>query len=624
MKTFVDYFYLTLLSLCGLLLLCSVFVVSPEAVNGTVVGKVSWFNWSMLLFSFSLLLIIIIKKGNIPYIIAIPDWCVISFLIVVAGSYQWFSNPAPGKVAFVFQLGVLWFLMRATFQMFPQVIHFFLFIIMYSGLIEALWGFGQLYNITGSYHSVFRITGSFYNPGPYSGYLAVMFPITMGLSFYYRRKAQSTLDPNMVLYICTLLSLVLIITLLPATMSRASWIAAIISGIWVLWMELSFTERLKHLWKSHRGILLVSSVIVLFLCIGAAVGTYSLKKDSADGRLLMWKITTNAILDNSMMSVGIGGFSDAYSNAQESYFASGEASPREAIVAGSPEYAFNEYLQLILEEGIFGFLIFMGLAGFCFYFGVKNKQIAACGGLISLGILCFFSYPMQLPSFKILTVLLLTLVIMPIRRPFYPRYFQHRRGCARAIVVCSIVAFLLSSFITWGQIGTYNSYHQWSNLKVLQQTKAYESALSEYEKLYPRLKHESAFLFEYAQCLTGLKQYDKANDILKKAAVLSTDPMIYNVMAKNYQALGKYSDAEKYLYKSLNLLPERIYPYYLLTKLYAEPAFYQPDKMKKAGELVLTKEPKVQSTAIKEMRNEIKKLLAEKNIKQADLPVPEP
>ena len=464
MRSFADYLYLTLLSLCGLLMLCSVFVVSPEVVNGTVVGKISWFNWTMVFFSFSLLLIVIKKKGNIPFTITIPDWCILSFLIVVAGSYQWLWNPAPGKVAFIFQLGVLWFLMRATFQMFPQVTHFFLFIIMYSGLIEALWGFAQLYNITGSYHSLFRMTGSFYNPGPYSGYLAIILPITLGLSFYYRRKAQSAFDPNMVLYVCTLFCLVLIITLLPASMSRASWLAAIVSGIWVLWMELSLTRHLKKLWITHRKIMLTASTIALVFVIGAAIGIYFLKKDSADGRLLMWKITTNAIMDNSMMAVGIGGFSQAYASAQEAYFASGNASSTEALVAGSPEYAFNEYLQLMLEEGIFGFLILIGLIGYCLYAGIKNKRIAACGGLISLAILCFFSYPMQLPSFKILAVMLLSLAIMPIRWPFYPRYFKNNQRCARAIIVFSVIAFLLSSSVTFSQIGVYSSYHQWSNL----------------------------------------------------------------------------------------------------------------------------------------------------------------
>lgn len=39
------------------------------------------------------------------------------------------------------------------------------------------------------------------------------------------------------------------------------------------------------------------------------------------------------------------------------------------------------------------------------------------------------------------------------------------------------------------------------------------------------------------------------------------------------------------------------------------PEYLQRDKLQKMAELVLTKEPKVQSTAVREMREEIRKLL---------------
>ena len=44
-------------------------------------------------------------------------------------------------------------------------------------------------------------------------------------------------------------------------------------------------------------------------------------------------------------------------------------------------------------------------------------------------------------------------------------------------------------------------------------------------------------------------------------------------------------------------------------RLYAVPEYLQRDKLQKMAELVLTKEPKVQSTAVREMREEIRKLL---------------
>lgn len=46
-----------------------------------------------------------------------------------------------------------------------------------------------------------------------------------------------------------------------------------------------------------------------------------------------------------------------------------------------------------------------------------------------------------------------------------------------------------------------------------------------------------------------------------------------------------------------------------LTKLYTEPDFYEPNKLQQAARAVLTKEPKVQSTAIREMREEVKKII---------------
>ena len=85
--------------------------------------------------------------------------------------------------------------------------------------------------------------------------------------------------------------------------------------------------------------------------------------------------------------------------------------------------------------------------------------------------------------------------------------------------------------------------------------------------------------------------------------------MLYYIIAKNEQSMGHYQKAEYLLLHALDILPERIYPYYLLCKLYAEPDFYQDEKIQAAVHAVLTKEPKVNSRAIQEMREESKKIL---------------
>ena len=53
--------------------------------------------------------------------------------------------------------------------------------------------------------------------------------------------------------------------------------------------------------------------------------------------------------------------------------------------------------------------------------------------------------------------------------------------------------------------------------------------------------------------------------------------------------LGDYREAEEELLQAIGILPERLYPYYLLAKLYAEPEFYQVDKLRAAAGAVLTK-----------------------------------
>ena len=48
-----------------------------------------------------------------------------------------------------------------------------------AGAIEAVWGLLQVYGYEPSNHSLYALTGSFYNPGPYSGFLAMCLPLAL-------------------------------------------------------------------------------------------------------------------------------------------------------------------------------------------------------------------------------------------------------------------------------------------------------------------------------------------------------------------------------------------------------------------------------------------------------------
>lgn len=269
-----------------------------------------------------------------------------------------------------------------------------------------------------------------------------------------------------------------------------------------------------------------------------------------------------------------------------------EFTSTEELVAGSPEYAFNEYLQIAVEYGVLFLLVVLLIIVFCLWIGITEKRLSACAGLISVLVFAFSSYPMQIPGFAIAFYFLLAACVV---------------GSSRLQILFFIIMIALLGSYYW-KYNQYNACEEWFRYKMHYNIGAFRLAKEGYEKIYPELNDRGAFLFEYGHSLHKLKEYNSSTAILKEAMAHSCDPMILNIIGKNYQAIGKYEKAEEYFIRSTHRLPGRIYPYYLLAKLYAEPEYRHPEKLKQAVQIVLTKEPKVQSTAIREMREEVKLL----------------
>lgn len=138
----------------------------------------------------------------------------------------------------------------------------------------------------------------------------------------------------------------------------------------------------------------------------------------------------------------------------------------------------------------------------------------------------------------------------------------------------------------------------------------YTAANEAYHKLYPQLDERGEFLFEYGHSLYKSGRYDLSNSFLEQAALYSTDPMILNIIGKNYQEMQYYEKAETYYWAvsppfagaDLSLL-------WLLAKLHMRSRATGIERMfEKMQRIVLTKEPKVYSTAIREMRSEVEKI----------------
>ena len=590
--------HIFLLSTGGTLLLCTPLIHTTELVNGLVIGKMCWFHLVMLFFSVCVFFVALTKRAT-AIAFSSSDLLLLTFTGIVLITYKWSLNPEPEKLIFTGQLVILWFLLRYILTAYREFNFFFLFVGMLTGLVEAVWGMQQLHGYAYSNHSLFRLTGSFFNPGPYCGYLAAVLPVCLWAALKFQKGM------HYFAWICV--GAILIV--LPAGMSRSAWMAAVVACGWVYWTERIGWEKAKAAYKRYKNATIPFIAIVAILAGCAIAGVYGMKRDSADGRLLMWKVTGKAIAGQPLAGTGLGGFPAAYAEAQGKYFATGTATGQEKQVAGCPEYAFNEYLQIGLEQGIGGLIVFVLWLGSIGYYGIRNRQHGAVGGVLALAVFAVSSYPLQLPSFWMILVFLGAICVTKdgtqARSSALPVSSAYPITIISLLSLASVCLFIL-------QKGQYEVYKRWGRMQMVYNNKAYESVSEDYKDLHDKLKHKPEFLFEEAQCLSKTGRYAEAIRVLERAKRLSGDPMIRYMIAKNRQATGDYREAERELLHAIGILPERLYPYYLLAKLYAEPAFYQADKFRAAAGAVLTKEPKVESSAIREMRTEIKKILEKK------------
>jgi O-antigen ligase len=190
-------------------------------------------------------------------------------------------------------------------------------------------------------------------------------------------------------------------------MSRAAWLATIAGSAVVLYKH--YAERLpieKYYLKYKKCIWTTGCVFVLALLLALA-GIYYLKKDSADGRLLTWKVSISLVAKHPF-GVGLGNFSGSYGHEQAAYFASGKGSEQEELLAGNPDYAFNEFLQILIESGIVSFLLFIFIVLQAFRSLIK-KHAGMAGALVALLVFACFSYPFSILPFLIVLVFLISM-----------------------------------------------------------------------------------------------------------------------------------------------------------------------------------------------------------------------
>ncbi len=435
----------------------------------------------------------------------------------------------------------------------------------------------QLWGFAAPGHSRYPATGTFYNPGPFCGFLAVILPIAVG---------NLTNSSGGKLTRClSLIYLLACAAVMPALGGRTGWIAA---AAGMAYTYLSF----KRFNFSRERFVIFILLIIPVIASGAFL-LYRLKPESAAGRLLLWRIGVGAV---SLKGCGWRNVGGALGDSQERFFMSHPDSEF-AEVAGSPEYAFNEFIQTGVAFGVFGLFLFISIISFFLVIAIRRKANGAAGAIISFIIVCCGSYPLQFPEFIILMLLVFASVLpIPEKRG---RLF--RLSVFLSAIVCGTCIIRLDYSIS-------RENERWQTLKFLCYGRMTEENIRQLDSIATLENSSARMLFDYGKALRERGMYRKSNTILKRGLKKSSDPMFLNLIGRNYQDLKGYRLAERYYLRSAHRLPSRLYPKYLLAKLYAAQRPVDSIKLRRACRDVLDFSPKVTSPATARMKTEIRAL----------------
>ncbi len=439
---------------------------------------------------------------------------------------------------------------------------------------EAVMGLCQIAGLVPSAHSTFVLTGSFYNPGPYGGFIALGLPIGLSLSFSRERLPRWS----------GLALVLLILTVLPASASRSAWVAAALScGFVAICHRREAVGRWLRRWWPLLAVLLLS----------AALGAYLLKPDSADGRMLMWRIGLKACAAHPR-GVGWHNVAGTYGDAQEAYFAAGGATAGEIAVAGAPEYLFNEYLQVALAWGCPAALAFVAVLAAAVLAAVRLRLYGAAGAVLAFAVFAFSSYPLQFPLFvAAMGVLIIGVAASACRS----------RLSRSLLAVIGLAAAALIGVEAAAHHRKADTYRRWQPSRILYRSGRHAPAVTAMQAFGDSLEWNPNFMFELGHSLHNIGAYDESNRVLARAARVSADPMIYNVRGKNYQALTLRDSALTELRRAADRLPNRMYPHYLMVLLAAGSDPVDTALLRREARIVLHMPVKVMSPAVREMRD---------------------
>jgi len=456
--------------------------------------------------------------------------------------------------------------------------------IVLSGIAQIVVAILQMSGLILNTNTYFRVGGTLGNPNV----LAMLLLLTIPSAFYLLRRTKS---PGLKYFLVTYALMAFL--LIGFTKCRTALLGSIFIGIFFLLNNnrISINRITRLIWGSALG---VTCAGFIYLVIE--------KSDSMVGRLLIWQSCFVKIVEKPFWGFGNSSFHEVYPDAQR-LFLDGNSTATYLKVADSPQWAYNDFIELWVEGGLITTIGFgMILISLLYYWKTQKHYNITRNNIAFLSAIIFFilaAVNFAYTAWPILLIFIINLAWssrMCMINTQIKLNHKYRLGLFLALLILSGNLFL---GIKTGKNLLFQ-YH-------LRQINA--SSSSDKHQFYSRLKEDyslyAPFTYSYASLLNSENNQYEALELLHRLNSHDRSFQSSFQLAETYLELSDLKSATHYYEESMKFLPNRIQPYFQLFMIeLSEKNFKKAESIKTQ---ILNSDYKGDKSFIKQMKESLLK-----------------
>jgi len=454
------------------------------------------------------------------------------------------------------------------------------------GVIESVWCLLQYISLIDSANTYFSVSGSWVNPNVTAMFLAMCLPVLLALWLIHTGIFRKVIT----------ISFIFILGALMLLSCRTAYIGAGTAIMLILNYRFGIIDWLKI--KKNRPQSLFFIIFSLLILISVGIKLYESKKESADGRLLIWKISTDMLLQKPVTGYGYGMFEREYNLEQAKYISEGKVSYAELKNARHVNMAYNEFLQNAVEGGIVGIILFTALILSLLLLPVYKERYQLFLNLnktkpekqnLTEGQLYIVAAYANIVAFSIMSVMNFTIEAIPVMCLFiiFAAILSIQTFDINSTRQKNILSYLfrfvsipsgiksVTAILLIGS-GLCIGYSQLNQAKAFLQNKAAADLIAKKQNIkalclllgvQKPLQYSESYWHTVGIVWFKLNDYPKAIKALEQAKEFTSNPEIYSETGKCYERTRQYNNAETNYRIAVDLEPSRFIPRYTLMQL---------------------------------------------------------